>query len=50
MTRGHLEISSLGLLVPLSNFTDTDLKKWNDPEWLIFFHLLILADLAKGMR
>ena len=43
-----LETSSLGLLLLLPDFIDTDLMECDDLEWL-FFHLVILAYLAKGM-
>ncbi len=45
----YLETSSLGLLLPLPDFIDTDLKEWDNPEWLFFFHLVILAYLARGV-
>jgi hypothetical protein len=45
----YLETSSLGLLLPLPDFIDTDLKECDDLEWLFFFHLVILAYLARGV-
>jgi hypothetical protein len=44
----YLETSSLGLLLLLPDFINTDLRWWDDPEWLFFFHLVILAYLARG--
>jgi len=44
-----LEISSLGLLLPLPDSIDTDLRWWDDLEWLFFFYLVILAYLTRGI-